>query len=312
MLDAVEGCGIPCDGRFLALNSYENRVYQVGVEEANPVVVKFYRPDRWSDQAIVEEHTFTRELEDYELPVVAPLVIAGNTLHHSRHYRFALYPCRGGRAPELDNEEHLEMLGRFIARIHNIGAVDVYRYRPQISISSYITAPSTYLVNNNYIPDYLLENWNAAVRAVTERALEAFDRAGTVQSLRLHGDLHHGNVLWTGQGPHIVDFDDARSGPAIQDLWMFLSGDRRYRQARLGNLIDGYEQFREFDRAEFHLIECLRSMRMVHHAGWLAKRWQDPAFPTAFPWFNTEKYWEQQIADLFEQVELINEDVLVV
>ena len=244
--------------------------------------------------------------------MVAPLVIGGNTLHHIGSYRFALYPCRGGRAPELDNASHLEMLGRFVARIHNVGATVDYAYRPAITTEAYIGVPARYVVESGFVPDYLIDNWEGVIKAVQDRAEAAYSRAAPVQSIRLHGDLHHGNVLWTGEGPHMVDFDDARSGPAIQDLWMFLSGDRSYMQKRLADLIDGYEQFRDFNRAELQIVETLRSMRMVHHAGWLASRWEDPAFPVAFPWFNTERYWEQQIADLFDQLALMEQDPLVV
>lgn len=312
MLDAVESCGIRCDGRFLALNSYENRVYQVGLDDESQVVAKFYRPDRWSDQAIIEEHLFTRELEELEIPVIAPLSIGDRTLHHTGPYRFALYPCRGGRAPELDNSSHLEILGRFVARLHNAGAAGSYTSRPAITIDAYITAPADFVVEEGYVPDYLVDNWRGVIEAVSEKAAAAYYRAGSISSIRLHGDLHHGNVLWTARGPHLVDFDDARSGPALQDLWMFLSGDRAYMQQRLGDLIGGYEQFRDFDRAELQILETLRSMRMVHHAGWLASRWEDPAFPTAFPWFNTDRYWEQLIADLYEQLELMDGSALTV
>jgi len=311
MLDAVEQHGIECDGRFLALNSYENRVYQVGVEDGPPIVVKFYRPQRWADEAILEEHQFTQLLAENELPVVAPLTDqSGATLHRADPFRFTIYPCRGGRAPELDNPEHLEIMGRFIARIHALGASDRYNYRPEINIHNFVNEPSRFVLDNGFIPAHLVEAWSSLIEMLSQQIDSCYQRAGEVRAIRLHGDLHQGNVLWTDAGPHIVDFDDARMGPSIQDLWMFLSGDRSYMTARLENLLTGYTQFYEFDPVELHLVEALRTLRMIHHAGWLASRWEDPAFPIAFPWFNTTKYWEQQILDLREQSALMDEHPL--
>ncbi len=312
MLDAVEQHGIRCDGRFLALNSYENRVFQVGVEESGPVVVKFYRPGRWTDASILEEHQFTLQLAAAEIPVIAPIEDeSGNTLHFVGPYRFSISPCRGGRAPELDNADHLEMLGRFVGRMHAVGAAEQYQHRPKISIDSYAVRPNRFILDNDFIPSHLIEAWTSLIEVLIRQIGNCFDRAGSVNAIRLHGDLHHGNVLWTERGPHIVDFDDARTGPAIQDLWMFLSGDRPYMSARLGDLLEGYTQFYDFDPAELHLLEALRTLRMIHHPGWLASRWQDPAFPFAFPWFNTVQYWEQQILDLREQSALMDEEPLV-
>ncbi len=312
MLNAVEQHGILCDGRFLALNSYENRVFQIGVEEGDSIVAKFYRPGRWSDDAIQEEHQFTLELAEAEIPVIAPLQDAvGNTLHFAGPYRFSIYPCRGGRAPELDNPDHLEMLGRFVGRMHAMGATSDYQFRPQISIDSYAIEPNRFILKNKFIPSHLLEAWTSLVDVLIGQIGNCFDRAGEINQIRLHGDLHHGNVLWTERGPHTVDFDDARMGPAIQDLWMFLSGDRAYMTARLADLLEGYTRFYEFDPVELHLVEALRTLRMIHHSGWLASRWQDPAFPIAFPWFNTIQYWEQQILDLREQSALMDEGPLI-
>ena len=312
MLDAIEQIGIRCDGRFLALNSYENRVFQVGVEDEKPIVAKFYRPMRWSDEAILEEHKFTLDLAEQEIPVIAPMQDEdGKTLHEFGPYRFSLYPCRGGRAPELDNPEHLEILGRFIGRIHLLGATDRYQFRPAVDIKTYLKEPAAYLIKNGVLPDHQKDNWDAVIDSVVVNAENCYQNAGTITSIRLHADLHHGNILWTDNGPHIVDFDDARSGPAIQDLWMLLSGDRNYMSARLSDLLEGYTQFFDFNPAELHLVEALRSMRMVHHAAWLSSRWQDPAFPLAFPWFNSEKYWEQLIGDLLEQIELMQNEPLV-
>jgi Ser/Thr protein kinase RdoA (MazF antagonist) len=284
MLDAIESGGVLCSGQFLALNSYENRVYQVGLEEGAPLVAKFYRPNRWSDEAILEEHRFTQSLSDEEIPVIAPLPDAdGNTLRHYREIRFALYPCRGGRAPELDNADQLEQLGRFIARIHLLGAAKAFQHRPSLDLESYLALPSAFLLERGFIPAHLLQAYESLIRDLTQRVEACYQRAGRVASIRLHGDFHPGNVLWRDGGPQIVDFDDARMGPAMQDLWMFLSGDRGYMTARLADLLEGYTQFRDFNPAELHLLEALRTLRLVHYAGWLAKRWDDPAFPMAFP-----------------------------
>ena len=311
MLDAVEQTGVQSDGRFLALNSYENRVYRVGVEDQPPIVAKFYRPNRWSDAAILEEHQFTLALAEEEVPVIAPVVADDDsTLHHCDGFRLALYPCHGGRAPELDNPDHLEVIGRLVGRVHAMGRMTDYQHRPDISIASYGTDSSGFLLQNNFIPTHLIDAWTSLIDQLISHIGFCFDRAGQVNQIRLHGDLHHGNVLWTDEGPLVVDFDDARTGPAIQDLWMFLSGDRDYMSARLADLMEGYCEFSEFNPAELHLVEALRTLRMIHHAGWLAMRWQDPAFPLAFPWFNTMQYWEQLILDLREQQSLMEEEPL--
>mgnify|MGYP001552085515 FL=1 len=312
MLDAVESSGIVCDGRFLALNSYENRVYQVGVEDGSPMVAKFYRPARWSDEAIMEEHLFTLDLAEAEIPVIAPIVDAnGMTLHKHELYRFALYPSRGGRAPELDNPEHLEQLGRFIGRIHAMGATKPFKHRPNVDIESYAVEPRRWLLDNGFIPAHLTQAYAGLTTDLVGQIRNCFERAGRVEILRLHGDCHPGNILWRDDVPHIVDFDDARMGPAVQDLWMFLSGDRPFMTARLADLLAGYTDFAEFNPAELHLVEALRTMRMIHYAAWLARRWDDPAFPLAFPWFNTMNYWEDHILSLREQAALMDEAPLV-
>ena len=312
MLDAIESLGLKCEGRFLALNSYENRVYQIGIEDQSPLVAKFYRPARWSDEAIIEEHQFTLALAALEIPVIAPDTDnKGESLHKYGPYRFALYPCRGGRAPELDNPEHLEQLGRFIARIHAEGATKKFNYRPDLDIDSFVINAREFLLTNEFIPIHLIDAYQSLTADLIKQIEQCFDRAGEVRNSRLHGDCHPGNIVWTDDGPHIVDFDDARMGPAIQDLWMFLSGDRNYRTARLSDLLEGYTQFYDFNPAELHLIEALRTMRLIHYAAWLARRWDDPAFPQAFPWFNSLQYWEDQILTLREQAVLMNEPVLV-
>ncbi len=311
ILDAVEGAGYQCDGRFLALNSYENRVYQVGIEDGPPLVAKFYRPGRWPDVAIIEEHAYTLELAQREIPVVAPLVShGGETLHHHGPYRFALYPRRGGRAPELDNPEHLEQMGRFLARIHALGEVRPFEHRPALDVQHFGVDSYQFLLARGWLPRELEVAYRTLAEDLIKGINACFARAGGVKVLRLHGDCHPGNILWTDEGPHIVDFDDARMGPAIQDLWMFLSGERSYMTARLGDLLEGYTEFHEFDPRELHLIEALRTLRMMHYAAWIARRWDDPAFPAAFPWFAGGRYWEEHILALREQAAAMEEQPL--
>jgi Ser/Thr protein kinase RdoA (MazF antagonist) len=312
ILDAVEATGVRCDGRFLALNSYENRVYRIGIEDDAPLVAKFYRPYRWTDEAIIEEHCFTLALAKREIPVISPcLDHQGGTLQHHGPYRFALYPCHGGHAPELDNPAQLEQLGRFIGRIHALGVTQTFEHRPTLDIDSFAIKASAYLLDKGFIPDHLIEAYRTLCVDLIEQIRLCFERAGEVRYLRLHGDCHPGNILWTEAGAHIVDFDDTRMGPAIQDLWMFLSGDREYMTARLGDLLEGYTQFFEFNPFELNLVEALRTMRLIHYAAWLGSRWEDPAFPLAFPWFNSSRYWEDHILSLREQAALLNEPPLV-
>jgi len=311
VLDALDAIGLHGDGRLLALNSYENRVYQVGMEERAPVVVKFYRPQRWSDAQILEEHGFVRELAEQEIPVVPALEMNGaGSLHRFHGFRFAVFPRRGGRAPELEDSQTLEWLGRFIGRIHAVGAVKPFVQRPSIDIVSFGEEPRQYLLSNGFVPNDLVD----AYRSVTAQALDgirrSFERAGDVRQIRLHGDCHPGNVLWTEAGPHFVDFDDSRMGPAIQDLWMVLSGERRDMVRQMSDLLAGYEDFCEFDERELHLIEALRTLRLIHYSAWLARRWDDPAFPAAFPWFNTQRYWQDRILELREQIALMDEPPL--
>jgi Ser/Thr protein kinase RdoA (MazF antagonist) len=310
ILDAVESAGLRCDGHIAALNSYENRVYQVGLEDNRFVVAKFYRPGRWSDAAILEEHAFTLELAEQEIPVIAPLALAGGTLFHAGPHRLALYPRIGGRPPEPDNAEHLLMLGRCIARLHNVGAIRPFVDRPAIDPESFAAEPSRFLVESDFIPPDLRDPYLAIAGHVIGRLETSFREAGAVQCLRLHGDCHLGNILMRDEAPFLVDFDDARSGPAIQDLWMLLSGDRRYMTARLDELLEGYMEFRDFDPRELRLIEPLRTLRLMHYAGWLARRWEDPAFPRNFPWFNTQRWWEDHILALKEQLALLDEPPL--
>jgi len=317
VLDALESAGFRGDGRLLALNSYENRVYQVWLEDekTGSVVAKFYRPGRWSDAQILEEHAFTGELAEREIPVVAPLAdSAGATLHAHEGFRFAVFPRRGGRAPELEDPAVLEWLGRFLGRIHALGATEAFRERPALDIESYGIEPRNWLLERGFIPADLLQPWRAAVDQALEGVARCYERAGDIATLRAHGDCHGGNVLWTEgketSGPHFVDFDDARTAPAVQDLWMLLSGDRASMTRQLGALVDGYEDFMELDRRELHLVEALRTLRLVHYSAWLARRWNDPAFPAAFPWFNTQRYWQDRILELKEQIALMDEEPL--
>jgi len=322
VLDALESVDQLGDGRLLALNSYENRVYQVYLEERAPVVAKFYRPGRWTDEAIVEEHDFTLELAAREIPVVAPLVLRNHTLHEFEGYRFAVYPRRGGRVPELDDSQTLEWIGRFIGRIHAVGAVRPFVHRPALDVASFGDEPRDFLLSEGWIPADLADAYTSVVGMALDGVRHCFDRAGSVATLRLHGDCHAGNILWTEPqaargsdapatgGPHFVDFDDCRSGPAVQDLWMLLSGERADMARQLADVLAGYEDFRELDARELHLVEALRTLRLIHYSAWLARRWGDPAFPAAFPWFNTQRYWQDRILELREQIPAMEEPPL--
>ena len=310
VLDAVDSLGLRTDGRLLALNSYENRVYQVGLEDSAPLVAKFYRPARWPDAAILEEHAFVSELAEREIPVVPALMLNEHTLHSHGGFRFSVFAKHGGRAPELDQRDTLEWMGRFIGRIHAVGAIAPYQQRPTLDIDSFGVEPSTFLLSHDFIPPDLSEVYRGVVALALDGVRRCFDRAGAVNQLRLHGDCHIGNVLWTDAGPHFVDFDDSRMGPAVQDLWMLLSGERNDMTRQLADLLAGYEDFHDFDPRELHLIEALRTLRLIHYAAWIARRWDDPAFPAAFPWFNTQRYWQDRILELREQIALMDEPPL--
>lgn len=310
-LDALDGIGLHSDGRLLALNSFENRVFQFGIEDAAPVVAKFYRPERWSDAAILEEHAFAAELAAREIPAVPPLRPNGATLHQHAGFRFAVFPRQGGRPPELDQPGVLEWLGRFLGRIHAVGGVAPFRHRPALDIASFGEEPRDWLLAHDFIPFELRDVWAGVVAQALDGIRRCFERAGTLRSIRLHGDCHMGNVLWTEgektRGPHFVDFDDARMGPAVQDLWMLLSGEREDRIRQLHAILAGYEDFAEFDPRELHLVEALRTLRLIHYSAWIARRWSDPAFPLAFPWFDTPRYWEERILELREQIAAMDE-----
>jgi Ser/Thr protein kinase RdoA (MazF antagonist) len=342
VLDALATVGLYGDGRLTALSSYENRVYQVQLEDpyqGNPsVVAKFYRPERWSDAQILEEHAFAAELMAAEVPMVGPLVLPGasglNTLHHFNGFAFSVSPRRGGRAPELDDFEVLEWIGRLIARLHTVGAARPFEQRPALDLNSFAIEPRDWLLAHDRLPLDVQSAWQLACQDAIEKiAASAISICGSglkdspysdqktlgtgISSLRLHGDCHPGNTLWTpadqaAPGPHFVDLDDARSGPAVQDLWMLLSGDRAQRTGQLSALLDGYEQVRPFDRRELALIEPLRTLRLIHYSAWLARRWHDPAFPATFPWFGSRDYWQGQVLMLQEQLEAMQEEPLAV
>ncbi len=358
VLNALEATGLLLDGRLMTLSSYENRVYMAHTDDGNAVVAKFYRPERWSDAQIQEEHDFAAELAAAEIPLAAPIASNGQTLHHAHGFRYSVSPRKGGRRPELDDLDTLEWIGRFLARIHTVGAAKPFAVRPALNVASFGTEPYEWLLQHEMVAPEVRTAWRAAYQEAislvaacadntlagavpsTESALQNSSAASellnpsaenaqsnpqtesngppAIQTIRLHGDCHPGNILWTPEGsttqapgPHFVDLDDARSGPAVQDLWMLLSGDRRQRTLQLSALLDGYEQFRSFDRRELALIEPLRTLRLVHYSAWLARRWDDPAFPAAFPHFGTSAYWHEQLQLLQEQIEMMQEAPLI-
>jgi Ser/Thr protein kinase RdoA (MazF antagonist) len=313
VLNAVDSAGWRTDGSQLALNSYENRVYQVGVEDAKPLVVKFYRPGRWTDAAILEEHAFTAELAELEIPAVPPIAHSdGRTLLQHAGYRFAVFPRQGGRAPDLESEDNLEWMGRFMGRIHSVGRTKPFHHRHVIGPDTYGRIPRDWLLESAYIPHELKPRYKEVTDLLLAGITRCYERAGEITTLRLHGDCHPGNVLWTDEGPHFVDFDDSGTGPAVQDLWMLLSGERQEMQLQLTAVLEGYNQFADFDPSELWLVEALRTLRMMHYACWIARRWDDPAFPRAFPWFDGPRYWEEHLQALREQVPLLDEPALEV
>jgi Ser/Thr protein kinase RdoA (MazF antagonist) len=310
VIAAVEKLGLRCDGRILALNSYENRVYQVGVEEDSPVVAKFYRPARWSTPAILEEHEFALELAAAEIPVIAPLEMQGRTLFEHEAFRYAVYPRRGGHWPELGSARDREWMGRFLARIHAVGARRRFQHRHHLDWRLFGRESAQYLLREGWLPDHITTAYETLAGDLLRVIEQRFAECQPLRQLRLHGDCHSGNVLWTDDGPHFVDLDDCLTGPAIQDLWMLLSGPPEEMSVQLADILDGYRQFADFDYAELRLIEPLRTLRMMHYAAWLARRWDDPAFPQAFPWFGGIRYWEQHVLDLREQLAAMEQPVL--
>ena len=302
VLDSVDAAGFLTNGRLLALNSYENRVWRVGLEDGTFLIGKFYRSGRWSDAAILEEHAFALELAAAELPVVPPLVVNGQTLLKDADLRYALFPNRPGRAPELDDPDTLRWIGRFLGRIHGRGGAARFRHRPRLTIARLGEESVRDVLAGPHLPAELRPAYQAATAAALDQVRAIFDAVGTVREIRLHGDCHHGNILWTESGPHFVDLDDCMQGPAVQDLWMLLSGSRDDMTRQLAVLLEGYEDFAEFDRVEIGLIEALRTLRILHYAAWLARRWADPAFPANFPWFDSPRYWQDHVLALREQL----------
>lgn len=309
ILDAVESLGYLSDARVLALNSYENRVYQVGIEGETPLIAKFYRPSRWSDAAIREEHSFALELADNEVPMVAPLQHGGESLHEYGGFRFTLFPRRGGRAPEPGNLDQLYRLGQLLGRLHAVGASHPFKHRETLTVDNFGHAALASLLDGDFVPASLRPAYESVARDLLKRLDELFART-RYKPIRLHGDCHPGNLLQRDDAFHIVDLDDCRMGPAVQDLWMMLAGERQERLTQLAELIDGYQEFHDFDPRELPLIEGLRALRLLHHSAWIARRWDDPAFPLAFPWFANERYWGDQILSLREQLAALDEEPL--
>lgn len=312
VLDAVESRGYLSDARILALNSYENRVYQVGIENSDPIIAKFYRPERWSREQILEEHQFSIELQQMELPVVAPLTNdKGESLHEFEGFLFALFPRQGGHAPELDSLDNLFTMGRTLGRMHKLGAAKPFEHRPAISLQRYAIDSVEYLLENNFIPESLKAAYETLTRDLLHR-LDSIKKQNTFNHIRVHGDCHSGNILWRNDAPHFVDFDDTAMAPAIQDLWMLLCGDRQSQTLQMAEILEGYTEFMDFSPAELNLVEYYRTLRLLHYSGWLARRWDDPAFPMAFTWFNTERYWAEHILELREQLAALDESPLAV
>lgn len=309
VINAVESLGFLSDARIFPLNSYENRVYQVGIEEQDPVIVKFYRPQRWTDAAILEEHAYSQTLTDLELPAVPPMkALDGKTLHYYDGYRFALFRRQGGQAPEQDDFDQLLWLGRLLGRMHQASGNTLFESRPTLTVERMITESANFLLANSFIPKYLQDRYQELIAQFTQK-FDALLLSIAPKIIRCHGDCHIGNIIWHREtGPWFVDFDDCQNAPAIQDLWMLLAGSRPEQIAQLSELIDGYEEFCEFDRRELQLIEPLRTMRMIQYSGWLAKRWDDPAFPKLFTWFNTEHYWQDHVASLHEQAMILGDE----
>ena len=311
VLAAVEGMGFDTDARIFALNSYENRVYLVGLHDAPSVVVKFYRPARWSNEQIEEEHAFALELAALEIPIIAPLTFSGRgSLVQFEEFQLAIFPQFIGRPPELDNLDNLAVMGRFVGRIHAVGATNNFLHRTELSVERFGIESRAYLLENNFIPIALVDAYETLAQDLIRVIQQRFEEHGDLTTLRIHGDCHPGNVLWKDGTPNFVDFDDTMTGPAIQDIWMMLSGDRNERQAQLLELVDGYNEFYDFPVRELPLIESMRTLRLMHYSAWLARRWEDPAFPLSFPWFNTERYWAEHILELREQFAALDEPAL--
>ncbi len=297
ILAAIESVGFQCTGGLSSLNSYENRVYQVGIEDSEPLIAKFYRPHRWSPAAIIEEHQFAIKLAEQEIPVVAPISYQQNTLHYYQEYHFALFPRVSGRALELDNLDHLEWMGRFLGRIHAVGACDTFIHRPRLDTETLGHIPFQFLLKD-FFPEHIQSKLSETIKPLLATIEKIFKEAHSLAYIRLHGDFHPGNILWKENGPYIVDLDDCMMGPAVQDIWMMLSGDELKTSIQLERILSGYREFHDFNTAELRLIEPLRALRLLNYAAWLGKRWDDPTFPFHFPFFNTEHYWQEFLHNL--------------
>ncbi len=309
VIDAVESTGRLSDARLLALNSYENRVYQVGIEDAPPLIAKFYRPGRWSEEQILEEHSFSLELQSAEISVVAPIVDASEvSLHRYGDFQFALFVRRGGYPPELDNLDNLLVLGRTLGRIHAVGKAQTFASREHICVQRMLADNREFLLQD-FIPRDLRQAYESLTADLLREVLAKY-QPGAADEIRIHGDCHVGNILWRDDVAHFVDLDDCMMAPAVQDLWMFLNGERHERELQLSELIEGYSEFSDFDARQLHWIEPLRTLRLVNYAAWVARRWEDPAFPKAFTWFNTERYWAEHILELREQLAALQEEPL--
>ncbi len=306
VLDAVESLGYLSDARVLALNSYENRVYQVGIEGETPLIAKFYRPGRWGDAAIREEHAFSLELAEHEIPVVAPLLRDGESLFEHAGFRFALFPRRGGHAPEPGNLDQLYRLGQLLGRLHGVGASRPFQHRETMTVENFGHQSLACVLDSGFLPASLRPAYESVARDLLAR-LDALFASVRYTTIRLHGDCHPGNLLYRDEAFHMVDLDDCRMGPAVQDLWMMLAGERQERLSQLSELMEGYQEFHDFDPRELALIEGLRSLRLLHYSAWLARRWEDPAFPMSFPWFANERYWGDQVLALREQLAALDE-----
>ena len=305
-MDAVESLGYLSDARVFPLNSYENRVYQVGIEDALPLIAKFYRPGRWSEDAIREEHRFLTDLSEESIPVIAPIAQSGETLFRHQDLLFALFPRRGGHAPELSSDDDLELIGRWLARLHNVGSDIPFKYRPQIRGSDDIREAAATVLSSGQLPDDYRTAYESLIRDICAHT-DQF-RFSDYPSLRLHGDMHTGNLLLRDDDLWLVDFDDCVQGPAMQDIWMLLSGSREEHRQQLMVIAEGYEMFRPFPVNELVLTETLRTRRIVRHAAWLSQRWNDPAFPAAFPWFGSHRYWSEHLLALREQLAALQEE----
>lgn len=306
VLDAVESIGVMTDARIVTLNSYENRVYQVGVDEGDPIIAKFYRPERWQDAQILEEHAFSFALAEAEIPVVTPLVIEGGTLFEYQGYRFSLFPRRGGRAPELDDDDTLYTLGQYLGRMHALAQSEPFKQRPVLNVQTFGIDSRDYLLDNRCVPDSMREAYETVTEQLLTKITERVSQVAA-EDIRLHGDCHPGNILWRDDRPNFVDLDDARMGPRVQDIWMLLSGEPERQRVQLANIVEGYDMFHSFPLKELALIESLRGLRQMHYAAWLARRWNDPAFPLHFPWFAHERYWAEHITGLREQLYLLDQ-----